>query len=277
MRGYTLLECICSLTIVALLTAGVTQITHRATAILGATSDALEQRFAITKTATALSAALAALERTHIPGVALVTDGSNPTTPHGSAHPAAGLAGNTRPRANSAILSVVEVEPRYRARIVRSSFSGKSLSIDVCGVAEIPGPHTYRSHLAVGLSHICQVTGAPQRLSDNCFTLSGGLISGMLSSTCPPQSMLEYLPVVREQSLYIDRTGEFRLISHVGARIIENQPIVRGLRSLEIRAMQPTIDTLIFRFDIHASATRSHRFLFTGALTREELWNEVLL
>lgn len=276
MRGYTLLECICSLCIVALLTAGVAQMTHRAATILGSTSDALEQRFAITKTGTVISATLAALERTHLPGLVTTTDGARLTTAHGTSHPASGLTGNTRPRAESTILSVVEVEPRYRGRIIRSSFTAQEISIEVCGAVEIPSPAAFRSHLVVGLSQLCQLAGTPQRTSSTCFSLSGSPISGIISNACPRQSLLEYLPISREQSLYIDRTGEFRLISHVGARIIENQPIVRGLRSLDVVGVQPTADTSIYRIDVHANATRSHRFFFAGGLTREPLWNEIL-
>jgi hypothetical protein len=277
MRGYTLLECICSLCIVAMLTAGVAQVTHRSVTILGTTSDALEQRFAITKTGTVISAALAALERAHVPGLVTTTDGARPTTPHNTAHPAAGLTGNTRPRADSTILSVIEVEPRHRGRIIRSSFSTDAVSVEVCGAVEIPGPNTFRSHLVIGLSQICQLTGTLQRTGNNCFSLSGSFVSGIVSNNCSRQSLLEYVPILREQSLYIDRTGEFRLLSHVGSRIIENQPIARGLRSLDIVGLRPTPDAIIYRIDVHASATRSHRFFFAGALTREELWNETLL
>lgn len=277
MRGYTLLECICSLCIVALLTAGVTQVTHRSVTILNSTSDALEQRFAMIKVATVICAALAALERTHVPGLVTTTDGARPTTPHNTAHPAAGLTGNTRPRADSTILSVVEVEPRFRGRIIRSSFTTNTISVEVCGAVEVPSPNTFRSHLVVGLSQLCQLTGTPQRTSSNCFSLSGSFVSGVVSNQCPRQSLLEYVPISREQSLYIDRTGEFRLISHVGSRIIENQPIARGLRSLDIIGLQPAADAIIYRIDVHASATRSHRFFFAGGLTREALWNETLL
>jgi prepilin-type N-terminal cleavage/methylation domain-containing protein len=277
MRGFSLLECLCSLAIVALLTASITQLVHRSSSILGATSDALDERLTMTKTGLVLSAALAALDRTHLAGVVSITNGSNPTTPHGSPHPASGLSGNTRPRTQSAIFSVIEVEPRYRGRVIRSSFSGNSISLETCGATEQPSSTMFRSHIAVGLSGACQLTGQIERRSATCFTLSGQATPGLISSHCPPHSLLEYMPVLRELSIFIDRTGELRLISHVGSRILENQPIARGLRSLDIALLEVGGHNSLYRIDVHATSTRSHRFIFAAGLTRDTLWNEILL
>ncbi len=277
MRGYSLIECLCSLCIVGLLTAGITHLVHRSSAILETTSGALEQRFALTRAGIVLSAALAAHERTHLPEVVTITDGSQPHTRYGGAHPVGSLKGNSRPRSSSAILSVLELEPRFRGRVIRSSFSDESINLYVCGSSEVPNASTFRSHVAIGLAGLCQLTGTPVRLNNGCFELSGTQVQGLLSSSCPSNSLLEYIPVNREFSLYIDATGELRLISHVGQRIIENQPIVRGLRALDISALNAGIQGLIYRIDIHATSTRSHRFLWAAGLTTGSLWNEVLL
>lgn len=277
MRGYSLLECICSLAIVALLTAGMTQLVHRTSSTLGTTASALDQRVSMTKTGLVLSAALSALERTHLPGLVTTTNGTDPKTLYGGPHPATKLSGNTRPRSDSAILSMVEVDPRYRGRVVRSSFTADTVSLEVCGGMEQPGPSTFRSHLVVGLQGMCQLTAQVQRSSTGCFTLSGRAVSGLVAPDCPPHSLLEYLPVVRELSIYIDRTGELRLISHVGTRILENQPIVRGLRALDITPLGFGSEGSMYRIDVHATTARSHRFFFSGGLTREAIWNEILL
>lgn len=277
MRGFSLIECLCSLAIVALLTAGITKLVHRSSIILGTTSDALDQRLTMTKAGLVLSAALSALDRSHLPGLVSTTNGSNPTTPFGSPHPASGLTGNTRPRSESTILSVVEVEPRYRGRVVRTSFSGTTISLEICGGVEQPTSAIFRSHIAVGLHGPCQLTGQIERRSSHCFTLSGQAVAGLISESCPAHSLLEYLPVLRELSIYIDRTGELRLISHVGSRILENQPIARGLRSLDITQLAVGSHKNLYRIDVHATSTRSHRFIFAGGLTQDALWNEILL
>jgi len=277
MRGYSLIECLCSLCIVGLLTAGITHLVHRSSVILETTSGALEQRFALTKAGIVLSAALAAHERTHIPEVVTITNGSQPSTRYGGPHPVGSLKGNSRPRSNSTILSILELEPRYRGRIVRSSFADQSIDLYVCSSSEVPGPNIFRSHVAIGLAGICQLTGTPVRSSKGCFELSGSQIPGLLSNNCATNSLLEYIPVSREFSVYIDATGELRLISHVGQRIIESQPIVRGLRSLDISTLETHLKGRIYKINIHATSTRSHHFLWAAALTKGSLLNEVLL
>jgi hypothetical protein len=277
MRGYSLLECICSLCIVGLLTASIAHLVHRTSTVLGTTATAIEQRLALTKTSLVLSAALAVHERTHIPEVVTITQGPQPSTRYGGPHPVGALKGNSRPRSSSAIVSILELEPRFRGRITRSAFTAQEVSLHVCGGTEVPGANTFRSHVAVGLAGLCQLTGTVERATGGCFTLTGSTVQGLLSNSCPPGSLLEYIPVNRELSLYIDATGELRLISHVGQRIIENQPIVRGLRALDITALDEHPRSRIYKIDIHATSTRSHRFFWAAGLTRESVWNEVLL
>jgi hypothetical protein len=77
--------------------------------------------------------------------------------------------------------------------------------------------------------------------------------------------------------VYIDATGELRLVSHVGQRIIENQPITRNLRSLDISALQDHTQALIYKIELHVTSARSHRFFWAAGLTKGSLWNEVLL
>jgi hypothetical protein len=277
MRGYSLIECICALGVVALITSGVVQLVHRSAAILGETSSLLQERLAITKSAVVLSAALVADERSHLTGLVATTNGSNPRTPSGKAHPASGVSGNSRPRSDSDVLTTIEISPRHRGRIIRSSFTADAISVDVCGAFDIPAPNEFRSHLVAGLHGLCQLTGSLQRTTNGCFNLSGRIVSGIISDNCPNNSLLEYLPIMRETSIYIDRTGELRLISHVGQRVLENQPIVRGLRALRIYALNPLRNSTIYRIEIYSNTTRSHSFLIPSGLTREPIWNEILL
>lgn len=278
MRGYSLIECLCSLALVGILLSGIAVSTHKASSILGSIANSVDERVSIVKTAAVLSAALSALERSHISGLVSITDGSDPTTPSGAAHPVAGLSGTSRPRANSSVLSAIEVDPSYRGRIVRSVFDGELITIDICGAPNKPSSDQFRSHLVIGLSGACQITGTPNQISTGCFQISGRLLRGLISSGCPSVSLLEYLPVIREFSIHVDRSGELRLISHVGSRILENQPMVRGLRSISIVELtNPDLSPSFYQIGIDASLARQHRFLFASALARSPLWNEVLL
>jgi prepilin-type N-terminal cleavage/methylation domain-containing protein len=277
MRGYSLIECLCSMAITAMLLAAITQLLHRSAHTLNAQTEILAQRVAITKTAQVLSSAINISERSHIPNLISITNGSLPRAPHGGAHPVSSLSGSSRPRTASSIISFIEVEPRYRGRITRTEFTPTSIDIDICGATILPTSEQFRTHLILGTSNTCQLTGTPQRKASGCFTLSGSNINGLIATECPPQALLEYLPVVREFSLYIDTTGEFRLVSHAGLRILENQPIVRGLRSLDITSIRSEYGSLFFNVTLYATSLRKHSFLFASGLTIEDnAWNEVL-
>ena len=278
MRGYSLIECLCSIAIVALLISGVATTTKRMSAIIGGISDSLEERVAIVKAGATIQAALASLERSHISGLVATTDGGNPRTPSGAVHPVSGLTGTSRPRSGSTVLSTIEVDPRYRKRITRSVFSQDTVTIDICGAGIKPTTDQFRSHLVIGLNGPCQITGSPIQISASCFQVSGRAVPGLVAASCAPTSLIEYLPVSREFSLHIDRSGELRLISHVGSRILENQPITRGLRSISVIPISdPLYSDIFYKITVNGSLARSHSFLFASALTREGLWNEVLL
>jgi prepilin-type N-terminal cleavage/methylation domain-containing protein len=279
MRGYTLIECLCGLSLLGLISAVTIRFTQHTSAIVSNTTAQIDSRLSITKTALTISAALSTLERSHLPGLVSLSNGSWPRTPYGGEHPVLGVGPTSRPRPESDIISFVEIDPRYRGRIHQSSFSGESIEVTTCGSPLIPAPDQFRSHLVVGLSGSCQITGTPQPTSAGCFTLSGHQTQGLLHSRtgCPSSSLLEYAPIVREFSLFIDRTGELRLVSHTGMRILENQPMTRGLRSLRLLPSLTPAGVQFFSVQITASNTPTHTFTVFGALTQGSLWNEILL
>jgi hypothetical protein len=82
---------------------------------------------------------------------------------------------------------------------------------------------------------------------------------------------------MREFSIYIDKTGELRLVSHVGTLILENQPITRGLRSLQVSPFVAASGATLFGVTLVATKARQHTFMLSGALAQHSLWNEILL
>jgi hypothetical protein len=281
MAGYTLLECMVCIGITALITSTCVLSTHHAGRVLSAYTNSVEQRIAITKTALALTAALRASERARIPVLTQVTSGSSLATASGGAHPAGSLSATSRPRPDSDVLSTIEVDPLYRGRIIRSEFNLGGVTLEICGVAKTPAPQQFRSHLALGLGNdaLCELSGEPAQTSANCFTLRGTPLRGLINATdsCAPSSLLEYLPIVREQSLFIDRSGELRIISHIGLLLLENQPITRGLREFKLTPLKPHPDLTLFNIAIRASGAKAHNFISPASLTRTPLWNETLL
>ena len=280
MRGFSLIECVIALGISALLGLITVQTTHYAATIITHHSQQIAARAVATKAALIISASLASLERTHLPGLFQVADGDALITTSGIAHPVSGVGSTSRPRAGSAVITSVEIDPRYRGRVRESTLSGASANLTVCQAMGIPSSSQFRSYLAIGLQGLCQFTGVITPSGNGCFLFSGTVTKGLFTNgNCQPASLLEFAPVVREFSIFIDRTGELRLASHVGMRILENQPIARGLRSLALAEMPEPNGALLFRLIVvpSTSSSRPLHFLLPAGLTRASIWSEVLL
>lgn len=278
MRGFSLVECVIALGISALLGLITVQTTHYAATIITHHSQQIAARAVATKAALIISASLVSLERTHLPGLFQVAAGDALITSSGGLHPVSGVSSTSRPRAGSAVISSVEVEPRYRGRVRESTLSGASADLTVCDATSVPSSGQFRSYLAIGLQGLCQFTGVITPSGHGCFLFSGTVTKGLFTNgNCQPASLLEFVPVVREFSIFIDRTGELRLASHVGMRILENQPIARGLRSLTLSEMPDQNRPLLFRLTVVPSSSRPLHFLLPAGLTRASIWSEVLL
>lgn len=278
-RGYSLMECLVALGLTALSSALALQLLKQSCSQLSGATATIEQRLATVKSATIISSSLSALERSHLPQLIWITNGANPKTPSGEAHPVIGLAGTSKPRPESDILSAIEIDPYYQGRIVETRISSQSVSVTICESQSIPAKDQFRSHLLLSAGGLCQITGTPEMLSRGCFSVNGAPVRGLINqgTRCSRNAYLEYRPVSREISLLIDRSSEFRLISHVGMRLIENQPITRGLRELKIQRISPRIDAQFFRIMLRTSAAKWESFLIPAALTSEAHWNELLL
>jgi prepilin-type N-terminal cleavage/methylation domain-containing protein len=277
--GFSLLECLVALALTGLVTLISTQFVARLTSVFANRLRQLEQRATVTKTALIFTGVVATSERSHIPGLLTITSGSSLLLPHGGKHPASGLSGTSQPRAESDILSAVEVDPRYRARIISSSFSGAdTATIEACELGSRFTTNRFRSYLTLGTQGLCQFTGEVQATGTNCVTIDARGVSGLVRNTpCPPASLLELLPIEREFSVFVDRTGELRLVSHVGTRIIENQPIARGLRSTTISTFSDSTGAVFYDLLVTPTSSRSTRFLLETHLARRPLFNEMLL
>jgi hypothetical protein len=278
-RGYSLLECVISVGIIGMVSALAVRSTQLAGSILGAFTQTLEEQSSSTKAALVASALLSASERSHLEGLIQVTDGTTLLLPHGGSHPVQGVGTTSRPRQSSHIISAIEVEPRSRGRIRLSHFEGSEIAIEVCESSAIPNRDAIKSHVLLGVAGYCQVAGAIELGPSGCFSLRGTPIRGLLlaDARCPTASLHEYLAITRETSVYIDTTGELRLVSHVGMRITENQPITRGLRSLTVTMIRSAPSAAFFELTFRVRANRGSRTLFPATLSHELIWNEMFL
>lgn len=277
--GFSLLECLVGLALTGVVTLVGAQLVGRMTRVFSLRLSQLEQRAVATKAALIFTGLVATSERSHISGLISVTSGSSLMLPHGGRHPLAGLSGTSQPRAESDIASAIEIDPRYRARIVSSSFTNAdTVRIEACELASRFTTGRFRSYLTLGNQGVCQFTGEPQFTRTGCVTIDARALSGLIRDTpCPRGSLLELLPVEREFSVFVDRTGELRLVSHVGMRIIENQPIARGLRSTTLSVIGDPSGAVFYNLIVTPTSSRPSRFLLESPLARRSLWNEILL
>jgi hypothetical protein len=279
MRGYSLIECLVGICLIGLLSALSVRCTQQTSSQLYEIARAIDQRIAIIKSASVIGAVINASERSRLSELLIVAEGSSLQAPHGGPHPLIGTGPSSRPRPQSSIISVIEIDPLHQGRIVQSQRTTDGVSLVVCNVISIPSAERFRSHILLGIGGLCQVTGTPQPLSSTCFQLHGSTTRGLLhnSSSCPPGSFHEYLPVAREISLFVDRSGEFRLASHVGMRLLENQPLTRGLRELQVSWLTSGNDTRFARISLRGSSSREFRFFLPVPLRSAQRWNEIFL
>jgi prepilin-type N-terminal cleavage/methylation domain-containing protein len=279
MRGYSLIECLVAISLLGLVSAASARITQQTSAQLSGIARAVDQRLAIMKSVAVITATVNTAERTRLRELLTISDSSTLKATHGGPHPLIGIGASSKPRPLNSIISTIEVDPLLQGRIVETRPSTSGPQVTVCGTSSAPPAERFRSHLLLGMGGVCQVTGIPRPISQGCFTLAGTPTRGLLHSTpsCPAGSYHEYLPVAREFSVFVDRTGEFRLVSHVGMKLLENQPLARGLRELNATWIVGGHNATFMKLALRGAMSRELTFALPIPLRRSSLWNEILL
>jgi hypothetical protein len=274
-RGSSLLEMLVSLALGGIVLTCASTGIMASSQLYASLSITTEATIAREKTTAALGAALRSLDRHRIDGGWLVVSGTDIST---TKHPLARLKGTSAPRELSDILSVLETSPVYRGRVTSSHLTDSSLDLRVCDFREPPIASGIKSLLVLGFSGILHVSAEIPRVAQGCIDLRGNRLHSIFSTHSPPAgSFHTLLPIEREYSLFIDRMSQLRLVSHVGAQILENQPIARGISFVRIRARREPFGALHFSLTVKplgASASTTSAFVAT---TRRPIWNELLL
>jgi prepilin-type N-terminal cleavage/methylation domain-containing protein len=236
--------------------------------MLSSASGALAQQ----KTSAAIRRALDDVNRSRIPLNPIIMDGADISARR---HPLASLKGTSAPRPSSDVISIVEVSPLHRGSITETLWSGNKFSITACGFAQIPDSAAFRSFIAAGTDEVFQLVGRIQQVSDSCGVFEGAAIAGLVSYSTPsPQGFISLWGVLREYSLFIDRSSQFRIASHVGMHVLENQPITRGVRSISLSAT--TSDTArFFKLTVSAPGAQALTTLTPSLFTERPAWEEL--
>lgn len=234
-------------------------------------------RLAAAKTISVVTAALFALDRNRQPFSAQITSGSTLRFPNGVRHPLASISTTSGPRAESDILTVIDLDNRYRGAVTSVTTSGTSIDATVCGLASRIPSGAFKSYLILTIEGARQVVGDVVPISSTCARLMGsamqGAVSGESAFTSRP---LIFVPIDREYSIFVDRAANLRLASHTGNILLENQPISRNLNSIAIATERRANGLLIFKLTVRPTSGREISHVVIPALSQRSIWNEAL-
>lgn len=276
-RGFSMIESLWSMLLGSLMLTGLLFVTSNTSRGVKMASDAQRTLQATQQAATLLEVSLRALETNRLSFAATITRGDHLRLANGTPHPLASLSGTTMPRPDSDILSVIAVSFQHHARLIEPHIIGSTITARACDSLTRITSSDFKSFVVYTLTGPHQVVGQLTASSLGCYNLSGTVISGLISNAgADIGTPLTFMPVDREQSVFIDRTGNLRIASHVGTRITENQPLTRGLRSFRLKRSVNTDGTSIFDVEVKGSVGHPLLKSIVPGLAYHEIWNEVL-
>jgi len=166
--------------------------------------------------------------RIHPIGALTFTDGSPHPMMH---HP------RFRPEPNSTAISALELD--IEATLDRSH-APTTETIALCSRWGKPPSKDTTLFLGLSVDGAALTRGSLQKIPGPrpCFNASLLPISSTVlpPSTAHPTTLISFVPVVREYSVYLSLSGELRYLSHRGALTLENQPLLGGVKRLHLRS-----------------------------------------
>ncbi len=274
-RGTSLLEMLVTLALGAIVLACTSTGIMAGARLYAALSSTTEATIARQKTDSALGAALRALDRHRINAGWIVVSGTNLS---GTNHPLTRLKGTSAPRELSDILSVLETAPIHRGRIVSSHLNDTIVDLRACDFPVPPNASDSKSLLILGMSGLLHVSANIPREAQGCIDLQANRLHSIFSTYKPPASSFHtLLPIEREYSLFVDRTSQLRLVSHLGGQILENQPIARGISFVRVKHRLDLSGAIYFSVTVKPIGGPASTTTIVVATTRRSLWSEILL
>ena len=276
-RGFSMIESLWSLLLGSLMVTGLLFVSTYTSRGVKITSDTQRALYATELAATLIDVELRALETNRLNFAATITRGDDLRLLHGSPHPLASLTGTTSPRPDSDILSIVALSFEHHGKVVESQVSGTAVTARICDSLAKIVSGDFKSFVIYTLAGPHQIVGQLSASTRGCYTLTGTVISGLISkSGSPIGTPLSFMPVEREQSLFVDRTGNLRIASHVGTKVTENQPLTRGLRFFDISRTIDARGISVFKVIVQGSVGRPFITSIVPGLAQRHIWNEVL-
>ncbi len=274
-KGASLIEMLVTLALGAMVLASTSTGIIAGSRLFTTLSGTTEATITRQKTTAVVGASLRALDRHRMNRGWRVTSGANIV---GTVHPLARLRGTSAPRETSDILSIIETSPIHRGRIVSSLVNDTVAELRACDFPEPPTPSNTKSLLVLGLSGILHVSAEIPRSTNGCIDLRASRLHSIFSTYTPPTgSFHTLLPIEREYSVFVDRSSQLRLVSHLGSQLVENQPIARGVSFIRLAQYEDPSGATIFSVTVKPIGGPASTTSIVIATTRRALWNEILL
>lgn len=274
-RGASLLEMLVTLTLGTIVLTCLSTGIMAGARLYAALSSTTEATITRQKATSALGAALRALDRHRMNTGWLVVSGTDLSA---TKHPLARLKGTSAPRELSDILSIVETSPIHRGRIVSSHLNDTTVELRACDFSDPPIPSDTKSLLILGMSGLLHVSANIPRGAQGCLDLQANRLHSIFSTYRPPASSFHtLLPIEREYSLFVDRSSQLRLVSHLGGQILESQPIARGVSFVRVKYHLDLSGAMHFSVTVKPIGGPASTTTVFIATTRRSLWSEILL
>jgi hypothetical protein len=276
-RGDVALDAIWGLLLGSLVLLSCAFLTSRVSSVAAFITHEINGRLAAAKTISVVSAALFALDRNRQPFAAQITSGSTLRFSNGVRHPLSSISTTSGPRTGSDIITVIDLDNRYRGAVTAATISGTTIDATVCGLSSRIPSGAFKSYLILTIEGPRQVVGEVLPISPTCARLMGTSIQGTISGeSAIPSRPLVFVPIDREYSIFVDRAANLRLTSHTGNILLENQPISRNVDSITIAADRRANGLLSFKLTVRPTSGREISHVIIPALSPRGIWNEVL-
>lgn len=276
-RGDVALDALWGLLLGSLTLISCAYLTSRVSSTAAVMTREIHGRLAAAKTIAVVTAGLLSVERNRQVFSAQITSGTSLRLPNGLRHPLATISGSSGPRTESDILTVVDLDNRYRGVVTTATISGTSLEATICGLTSRIPSGTFKSYVLLTIEGARQVVGETSTISSSCARLTGSSISGVISAHPSfPSRPLVFVPIDREYSIFVDRAATLRLASHTGTSILENQPISRDVDLMTLQEERQPNGIRLWTLHVRPSSGRAVSHFIIPALTQRHVWNEVL-
>lgn len=181
------------------------------------------------------------LPRIHSQNIILFTDKLSPNQIMNSASKHA-------PAVGSNALSAIELDLLNAFDVKTFSYRGQSLEASACPrYGQSFKAEDYRGFIGLNLDKMIEFQGEARLIKAQkpcrLFKLTAAKKSMLLETTgkAVAAPITSIIPIFRQITYYLDKSGELRMLAHQAERNIENQPLFSKIHSIHF-SLQPVLD-----------------------------------